>query len=152
MNFDAVMNRTRLIVFSLLSSVVALTAVAFAVRQSGGGNDLPLLIMLASVAALALPAYLIVRRQMTASLRRNASPDDSTVLLGAFQTLTIIGAALAESVGMLAGVVLLISGNLIAVDGSAVSIAGLLASLPTSAAVDSFLVAATGRPREGRWT
>lgn len=152
MNFDAVMNRTRLIVVALMSPMIAFTAIAFVMRQDGGGSDSTLLFMLAAVAALALPAYLIVRRQICASLRRSASPDDATVLLGAFQTLTIIGAALAEGVGMLAAVVLLITGNVLAVAGSAVALVGLLASIPTAAAVDAFLIAATGRPREGRWT
>lgn len=151
MSFETVMNRTRLIVVAIMGPMIAFTAAAFVLRQAGNDSDAPLLIALAAVVALALPTYLIVRRQMTASIRQRSSPDDGAALLGAYQTLTIIGAALAEGVGLFAAVILYVTGNVVAVAGSAVALAGLLASIPTTAGVDSFLIAATGRAREGRW-
>lgn len=134
----------KIVVPAMALGVIVLNAVAVTIGplfQSGpeASHGPPvnlLLALLAGVSVLELAGYVTLRQIVTARARAQcaeAGPDDDLMrhILPSFRTLTLVGAALAESIGLFAGVIFLLTGERAALVATAVSLALLIKQFPT---------------------
>jgi F0F1-type ATP synthase membrane subunit c/vacuolar-type H+-ATPase subunit K len=130
----------RMIVVALASGVLLFTVVAVFLRRGGTmPDDAELGGMLALIAAgigvLQLPVYLALRARFRASARERKAESLALVKEGRvpppLMSLTIIGAALAEGVGLFGVVALLLGAPWYALVLPALSIVLILAQMPS---------------------
>ena len=141
----------RIVVGALIFGVISFAGVAFFLAGDHGlGNqranaDLPrMLLLVLGVLGLGLVAgYPIVRKTIVGALRSRwrggGEPvTDDPQLLQSFQTLTIVGAAMAEGFALFSGVIYLLSAHPVALAGIALGLLSLSRFFPTAASYAKF--------------
>ncbi len=148
----------RIIVAVLAVGIVGLSAVALGVADGKPSQMDPstadvLLLVLLALPVMELPSYLVLRSAMVANLRKTVA--DSTEPLarvqGAYTTMTIIAAAMAEGIGLFGGIVCLITGRTIALAGPALAIALLIALFPTREKLRNLAISVLGLEQASRY-
>ena len=150
---DAVLRVLRIIIAAMMMGIIAFgVVVAILVGADIVEEDAQLakilLIALAAVGAAELPAYFGVRAAMLGNLRRaggEGKPEDasSVSLAGGFNTLTLIGAALAEGFSLFGLVVVLVSGQWLALAAPLVGLILLARQFPTRDKFNQFVASVT---------
>jgi hypothetical protein len=120
MDIGRTLLRLRVILAAMGGGIVALVAVAISVVTGQAFRPDPgpatmLFPALGCMALGAIAAYVILRRQIVAGLRRVWQEQDPAErqpgnLIGHFQTLTVISAALAEGPSLIGAVIFLVTG------------------------------------------
>jgi hypothetical protein len=110
----------------------------------------PLLLALAALAVMEIVVYVVMRKVITGNLRRrwlgHAAEDvPADELAKCFQTLTLVGAALAEGLSLFGIVTLLITGNWLAIAAPAVGLLLIALHFPTRDKFNRFAGNATGQ-------
>lgn len=138
--------RVSLGVLKLVVAAMTLGVIAFAVAVVFLGPRLNirrdpnlapvLLTALAGLAVLELLAFLVARAGTTRRLRASLSPEDDDERIlektrPAFATLTIIGAAMAEGLGLFSVVIYLLTNEATALVATAVSLSLLIKQFPS---------------------
>lgn len=130
----------QLIAASMVTSLLAFSGVAIAL---GPLNKTPdetltrtLLLALVGIGVAEIPVFWTLRKIMIAKFRRTFTEVEITEenlneLIPPLATLTILGCAMAESFGMFAAVILLLTGAQPAAIGVAVSLAALIKQFPS---------------------
>jgi hypothetical protein len=152
---DAVLRVLRIIIAAMMMGIIAFGVVVAALLGAGiveGDAQLGkiLLIALAAVGAAELPAYFAVRMAILGNLRRagrEGKPEDASSgrPAGGFNTLTLIGAALAEGFSLFGLVVVLVSGQWLALAAPLVGLILLARQFPTRDKFDRFVASVTGQ-------
>ncbi|MBN1513994.1 MAG: hypothetical protein JXB13_18400 [Phycisphaerae bacterium] len=115
---EAMVRTLRIIVLAMIVGVLALAAVAGAFAPLGAADEAIKSIFVLVVATIGVSfglGYALVRRQLLARACRQASEglerDDTQALaMRTYQALVIVGAAMAEGVGSLGAVAVLVTG------------------------------------------
>ncbi len=144
----------RIIIAAMLGGLAALTIVALFVdvapaEGSPEGLDSTLLLVLGLFAVAELPAYLVVRHKTINDLRRswaNRSTEhqQTRALAGAFATITIIGAAMVEGLGLFGAVIYMLTGNGCGLIAPGLAAVVLLVLFPTYGKVQELKSIVTG--------
>ena len=149
----ASLQQLRIIVAALLFGVVSFAAVAMFLVQSGSFPTSPDLarVLMATLAALAVGAtvaYRLVRQSFLGKLRARGGTGERPLaeLLQPFQTLTLVGAALAEGCCLFALVIYLLTGLPVALVAAAVGVFALALFFPRRQRFQAFRAAAGGSP------
>ncbi len=152
---DAVLRMLRIVIAAMMMGIIAFgVVVAILVgadiveRHAEIGNVL--LTALAAVGATELPAYFVVRMAILGNLRpacRDGRPEDtsSVSLTGGFNTLTLIGAAMAEAFSLFGLVVVLVSGPWLALAAPIVGLILPTRQFPTRDKSNQFVAGVTGQ-------
>jgi hypothetical protein len=130
----------QIILGALASGVVIFTGIVVFLRLEGVPLEnprvarlLPLFVIL--LAACELPVYLLLRRAFVAQVRAAREESLELVKQGKvplqLQTLAILGAALAEGVGLLGVITVLLGGSWFVLAAPAVSVVLIVAQMPT---------------------
>lgn len=100
-------------------------------------------VVVACVAVSELPVYVLLRKQLLARVTAERSASAELVEQGRIplplQTLAIVGAALAEGVGLLGGVTLLLGGSLYVLAAPALAALLIVVQLPTRAKLEQLV-------------
>jgi hypothetical protein len=130
----------RIIVGAMVAGVIGLSVIAFIVvaDQPPTKDDKLATILLAVMGFMALsdlPAYVLVRTTLRTKLRdtvrQHTQTDPLMGVLRVYSTITIIAAAMAESVGLFGGVIYLITGHMLAVAGPIATLVVLFGLFPS---------------------
>lgn len=135
----------QIILVALACGVLAFTGVASYLRLSGmefGESEvarlLPLLVVV--LAACEIPVYLLLRKAFLGPVKAARAESLGLVEQGRIpmqlQTLAILGAALAEGVGLLGVVTLLVGGSWYVLAAPLLSVLAILALMPTRARLE----------------
>jgi hypothetical protein len=141
----------KILLGAMAAGIVAFIGVCFIIRQPVGplpprpddhGHAI-LLIVLVGLGLAELPAYFVVRSAIKTQLRREFEHADGDVQkvepVGAYFTLTIIAAALAEAWGLFGAIIYILSGAWVAIIAPVVTVAILIGLLPTRYKYDCFV-------------
>lgn len=100
-------------------------------------------VVIACVAVSELPVYVLLRKQLLARVTAERSASAELVEQGRIplplQTLAIVGAALAEGVGLLGGVTLLLGGSLYVLAAPALAALLIVVQVPTRAKLEQLV-------------
>jgi len=115
---EAMVRTLRIIVFAMIVGVLAVTAVAGGFAPLGAADEELKSILILVVVTMGVSgglAYTLVRRQLLARACRQASEgsergDTQDLAMQAYRTLVILGSAMAEGVGSLGAVAVLVTG------------------------------------------
>ena len=143
----------QIVVVAILGGLVAFTAVALALDLRGDEGDPRLgrtfLFLVAGIGLASLPAYLALRGAVLRRVRGDAEEALAQLRAGLvparLSTLTIVGAALTEGVGLLAVVGYFVTGHLPVVVASGVCAVLLLFQIPGRGRLEA-LVRETKKP------
>jgi len=151
----ASLQNLRLIIPAMAMGVIVFAAIVVFLITSGGMNTDPepanlLLLVLAALAVMELAAYVVIRKVMMGNLRRrwvgrpveDVPPEE---LARGFQTLTLVGAALAEGFSLFGLVILLVTGNWLAIAASAIGLLLIALHFPTRDKLSRFAGNVTGQ-------
>jgi len=153
--------RLRIIVGAMAAGVISLMVVAFVVvasRPPPRDDELAaiLLAVMGFMALSDLPAYVLIRTTLRTKLRDTVRQDTQTdplmSVLRAYSTITIIAAAMAESVGLFGGVIYLITGHVLAFGGPIVTLVVLFALFPSVQKVRNLAIETLGLERGSQVT
>jgi len=113
-----------------------------------------LLAVMGFMALSDLPAYVLVRTTLRTKLRdtvrQDTQPDPLMSVLRAYSTMTIIGAAMAEGLGLFGAVICLVTGHMLAVAGPIVTLAVLFALFPSVQKVRNLAIDVLGVDQASR--
>jgi hypothetical protein len=150
---DEALRILRIIVAAMMMGVLALGVVAIFIGQQAKPDAKLaniLLVLLAVMAVWELIAYAVVRVSMLNRVRRRFAEnppgaDPTPELIGTFQSLTTIGSALAEGLGLFGAVIMLITGAWAALAAPAVALIVLALQLPSRDKLARFVSGVTGQ-------
>lgn len=135
----------QIILAALAGGVLTFAGVATYLRLSGmemGESELARLlpVLVVVLAAAEFPVYLLLRKAFLAPVRAARAESLGLVEQGRIplqlQTLAILGAALAEGVGLLGVVTVMVGGSWYVLAAPALSVVAILALLPTRARLE----------------
>lgn len=138
----------QIIPLAMALGVLAVTGAAIAVRLSGSlvGNPQVtgvLTMVVAGLAATLLPVYFVVRRMLLARAQMQRAQARELLAQGqappALLSLVIVGAALAEGVGLFGAVTVLLGGPWFVLAAPGLALALILAQVPTRARFEALL-------------
>ncbi len=145
----------RLIIPAMALGVIIFAAIVIFLVAGGRMNthptlENPLLLALVALAVMEVVAYIVIRKVITGNLRRrwlghaaeDVPPDE---LAKWFQTLTLVGAALAEAPSLFGLVILLITGNWLAIAAPAIGLLLIALHFPTRDKLNRFAGNVTGQ-------
>ena len=145
----------RLIIPAMAMGVIIFAAIVIFLIAGGRVNTDRepanlLLLVLAALAVMELAAYVVVRKVIAGNLRRqwlghaveDVPPEE---LAKWFQTLTLVGAALAEGLSLFGLVILLITGNWLAIVAPAIGLLLIARHFPTRDKFNRFAGSITGQ-------
>jgi len=145
----------RLIIPAMAMGVIIFAAIVIFLITGGSMSTDPepanlLLLVLAAFAVTELAAYVVVRKVVAGNLRRRwlgRAVEDvpSEELVKWFQTLTLVGAALAEGLSLFGLVILLITGNWLAIAAPAIGLLLIARNFPTRDKFNRFAGSITGQ-------
>ena len=97
-------------------------------------------------------AFIVVRANAVAQARKrivsgSSDDDPASVCMGSYVTLTLIGGAMAEGIGLFGAVTLLITGNWLIVAAPVLALLVLVLLFPTEASVNAYTEKVTGVSR-----
>jgi hypothetical protein len=152
---DQAVRILRTIIVAMLAGVVGFGTIAVILVVGGYAGTQPQLatMMLAALGGLAvveLVGYTVVRAGITGNTRRSCQgqgPDlaPSEELLKGFQTITLIGAAMAEGLSLFGIVVLLVTGVWLALAAPAVGVVLIALQTPSRDKFNRFAGSVTGQ-------
>lgn len=125
--------RLRTVIGALLAGVLVFWAVAIFLMQSGsaGGSSLGLFrLALPLLAVGCLAGFAVFRGSHQSHLERSAPLMSDRQLVGHHFSRTVVGAALAESVGLFSGVGYLLTGDLLMLPGLLVAVLAMAVLFP----------------------
>ncbi|MBU0617697.1 MAG: hypothetical protein KKI02_08260 [Planctomycetes bacterium] len=145
----------RLIIPAMAMGVILFAAIVIFLITGGSMSTNPelanvLLFTLVALAVMELAAYVVVRKVITGNLRRrwlghaveDVPPEE---LLKWFQTLTLVGAAMAEGLSLFGLVILLVTGNWLAIVAPAIGLLLIARHFPTRDKLNRFGGNVTGQ-------
>ena len=156
-NVNQALGVLRVLLAAMGGGMVVFAGIAMLVVKSGSTDSRPalapiLLPILGLIAILELPVYATMRRGIVSKARqawdREPSSNDPAIeLLPSYNTLTIIGGALAEGFGLFGAVVFLLTGSWPALAAPAIALVALAAVFPSRDRLNRFVTAVTGQYR-----
>lgn len=151
----ASLQNLRLIIPAMAMGMILFAAIVIFLITSGRMDTDPepanlLLLVLAALAVAELAAYVVIRKVITGNLRRrwlghaveDVPPEE---LLKWFQTLTLVGAAMAEGLSLFGLVILLVTGNWPAIVAPAIGLLLIALHFPTRDKLNRFAGSVTGQ-------
>jgi len=150
--------RQRCVVLKIIVLCLALGVMAFGVIgltvarpvQGDGGSGKLLLVVLGVLSLSAIPAYRLIRVNLKRGLINNLSrlKDEEQqwqAIAAGFATLTIIGGALTEAIGLFGGIVVLAVGEPWAMIAVGASFVLLMMQIPSERRFENFAGSVLGR-------
>ena len=144
----ASLRSVQIIPLAMALGVLAISGVAIAVRLSGGVESNPevtgvLTMAVAALAVAMVPVYFVLRRTLVARAQEERAKGLELLAQGqappALLTLLIVGAALAEGVGLFGAVTLLIGGPWFVLAAPGLALALILMQIPTRERFEAML-------------
>jgi hypothetical protein len=150
---DQAVRTLRIVVAAMMMGVLGLSVVAiFIGRQAEPDPKMAnvLLVVLAVIAVWELIAYVVIRASMLNRLRRRfaenpPAADPTAELIGNFNSLTIIGCAMPEGLGLFGSMIMLITGAWPALAAPVLALILLAWQLPSRDKIERFVSGVTGQ-------
>ena len=150
--------RIKILVVAIAGGLIAFSVITFVLVSNGmvtPGEDAAklltiMMVILCSLALGEVVAYYFIRNSIVDKIRtawRGSDPskgDDDKIVKG-FSTITIIGCAMVEGLGLFGAIIGLITGNLYALIVSVVAVVFLIFQFPTGEKVRAFKATIAGR-------
>jgi hypothetical protein len=145
---DRTIGALRVITAGILMSVLSATAIAFFFRDAVAGPssrslEAPLLAAVAAVAVMGAAGYAVVRRQVRAELRSRApeiraSADPAAAVVGSYQRLAIVRAAVVDAPALMAVVACLAGASVLVLGVAGVAALILVGTMPSRERLERF--------------
>ncbi|UCG15081.1 MAG: hypothetical protein JSV19_07260 [Phycisphaerales bacterium] len=151
-DIERALTTLRVIIGAMLAGMIAFGAVAVVLGRQADDTTLatPLLVVLIVLSLGAVPTFVITRAVLRNRVRhsyelRPPTEDQTGKLVPILMTLTIIGAAMAEGVGLFGLVIYVITGTVWALIAPVVAILALVLQLPSRDKLNRFVADVTGQ-------